>query len=113
MKVIVTGASGVLGTAVWDAFARAGADHTVIGLANSRPGGERNHRKLNLLDSDTVSTVFREIKPNCEYIKLNTVASLASVFVGALCSCSITKSPSWHHSPLESHLLPFAPTSLA
>jgi len=64
MKVIVTGASGVLGTAVWDAFARAGADHTVIGLANSRPGGERNHRKLNLLDSDTVSTVFREIKPN-------------------------------------------------
>jgi len=64
MKVIVTGASGVLGTAVWDAFATASTDHTVIGLANSRPGGERNHRKLNLLDFDAVSTFFREVKPN-------------------------------------------------
>jgi len=62
---------------VWDAFARAGADHTVIGLANSRPGGVRNHRKLNLLDSDTVSTVFREIKPNCEYI--NSIQSHPSL----------------------------------
>ncbi|KAI0000202.1 NAD-P-binding protein [Russula compacta] len=64
MKVIVTGASGVLGTAVFDAFARAVARHTVIGLANSRPGGERNHHKLNLLDSDSVSSFFRETKPN-------------------------------------------------
>jgi hypothetical protein len=87
---------------VWDAFARAGADPTVIGLANSRPGGERNHRKLNLLDSDTVSTFFRDIKPNCEYIKLNTIASLASVFV-LLCACvQFIKSPLWHHFELTS-----------
>jgi len=66
MKVVVTGASGVLGTAVYDAFAQTGADHThtVLGLANSRPGGERNHRKLNLLDSDAVSTFIRQTAPN-------------------------------------------------
>jgi nucleoside-diphosphate-sugar epimerase len=64
---LIQGASGVLGTAVWDAFARApGADNTVIGLANSRSGGERNHRQLNLLDTDAVSTFFREAKPNCK-----------------------------------------------
>jgi len=64
MKVIVTGASGVLGTAVFDSFKRAAADNTVIGLANSRSGGERNHRKLDLLDFDAVSTFFRETKPD-------------------------------------------------
>ncbi|KAI0298694.1 NAD-P-binding protein [Multifurca ochricompacta] len=64
MKVIVTGASGVLGNAVFGAFARADAGHTVIGLANSRPGGERDLRKLNLLDSDAVSTFIRDAKPN-------------------------------------------------
>jgi len=64
MKVIVTGASGVLGTAVFDAFARADTGHTVIGLANSRPGGGRSLRKLNLLDSDDVSTFIRDTKPN-------------------------------------------------
>jgi len=70
MKVIVTGASGVLGTAVFDAFATAHKagdttdDHAVIGLANSRSGGERNLRKLNLLDPDAVSTFFRDAKPN-------------------------------------------------
>jgi hypothetical protein len=61
-----TGASGVLGTAVFDAFKRAAADNTVIGLANSRSGGERNHHKLNLLDFDAVSTFFRETKPDCK-----------------------------------------------
>ncbi|KAI9458656.1 NAD-P-binding protein [Lactarius psammicola] len=71
MKVIVTGASGVLGTAVFDAFAStqtAAGDtddrHTVIGLAHSRPGGERNLHKLNLLNSDAISTFFRDAKPN-------------------------------------------------
>ncbi|KAN0131652.1 hypothetical protein V8E53_010494 [Lactarius tabidus] len=68
MKVIVTGASGVLGTAVFDAFAknapRDSDDHTVIGLANSRPGGNRNLHKLDLLDTDAVSTFFRDAKPN-------------------------------------------------
>ena len=57
---------------MFDAFAgayKAGDttdDHAIIGLALSRPGGERNLRKLNLLDSDAVSTFFRDIKPNCE-----------------------------------------------
>lgn len=68
MKVIVTGASGVLGTAVFDAFAKNmpgdSDDHAVIGLANSRPGGDRNLHKLNLLDADAVSTFFRDAKPN-------------------------------------------------
>ncbi|KAH9061084.1 NAD-P-binding protein [Lactarius vividus] len=72
MKVIITGASGVLGTAVFDAFAGAHTavgdtdhhDHAVIGLAHSRPGGERNLHKLNLLDSAAVSTFFRDAKPN-------------------------------------------------
>jgi len=49
---------------VFDAFAREAADHTVVGLANSRTGGERNHRKLNLLDFDAVSTFIRETKPD-------------------------------------------------
>ncbi|KAH9973873.1 NAD-P-binding protein [Lactifluus volemus] len=64
MKVIVTGASGVLGTAVYDAFARADAGHTVIGLANSRSGGIHNLSRLDLLNSDDVSTFIRDTKPN-------------------------------------------------
>ncbi|KAH9171349.1 NAD-P-binding protein [Lactarius sanguifluus] len=72
MKVIITGASGILGTAVFDAFAGAHTavgdtdphDQAVIGLAHSRPGGERNLHKLNLLDSAAVSTFFRDAKPN-------------------------------------------------
>jgi hypothetical protein len=67
---ICPGASGVLGTAVFDAFAknapRDSDDHTVIGLANSRPGGNRNLHKLDLLDTDAVSTFFRDAKPNCK-----------------------------------------------
>ncbi|KAH9039199.1 NAD-P-binding protein, partial [Lactarius hengduanensis] len=68
-----TGASGVLGTAVFDAFAGAHTavgdtdhhhDHAVIGLAHSRPGGERNLHKINLLDSAAVSTFVRDAKPN-------------------------------------------------
>ena len=51
---------------MFDAFARADTGHTVIGLANSRPGGGRSLRKLNLLDSDDVSTFIRDTKPNCE-----------------------------------------------
>jgi len=69
MKVIVTGASGVLGTAVFDAFASTHTPddtdvHAVVGLAHSRSGGDRNLHKLNLLDTDAVSTFFRDAKPN-------------------------------------------------
>jgi len=105
IRFYTQGASGVLGTAVWDAFARAGADHTVIGLANSRPGGERKHRKLNLLDSDTVSTFFRETKPNCEYINsINTIASPPR-------PCFQLPSP--RRGTTRIHHLPFALASLS
>lgn len=69
---ICLGASGVLGTAVFDAFASAHTpddtdDHVlVIGLAHSRPGGNRNLHKLNLLDTDATSTFFLDAKPNCK-----------------------------------------------
>jgi hypothetical protein len=68
---ICPGASGVLGTAVFDAFASTHSpddtdDPIVIGLAHSRPGGNRNLHKLNLLDTDTISTFFRDVKPNCK-----------------------------------------------
>ncbi|KAI0052153.1 NAD-P-binding protein [Auriscalpium vulgare] len=51
MKVLVTGASGVLGTAVYDAFLRS-ANAAVAGLAYSRAGGERNLQKADLLDAN-------------------------------------------------------------
>lgn len=78
---IYPGASGVLGAAVFDAFAKNTTgdtdDHAVIGLANSRPGGDRNLHKLNLLDTDAVSTFFRDAKPNCK-------PSLVRLVLGAL-----------------------------
>ncbi|KLO19305.1 NAD(P)-binding protein [Schizopora paradoxa] len=60
MKVIVTGASGVLGTAVYDAFKAAG--HTVLGLARSRPTAEL--QSLDLLDVDATTKAFQEFKPD-------------------------------------------------
>ncbi|KAI0947777.1 hypothetical protein AcW1_009452 [Taiwanofungus camphoratus] len=60
MRVIVTGASGVLGSAVYAAFKYAG--HTVLGLAHSRPTDEL--KKLDLLDSAEVERVFSEYKPD-------------------------------------------------
>ncbi|KZT71892.1 NAD(P)-binding protein [Daedalea quercina L-15889] len=60
MRVIITGASGVLGSAVYKAYKAAG--HDVLGLANSRPAGEL--KKLDLLDSAEVESVFMEFKPN-------------------------------------------------
>ena len=62
---------------MFDAFASAHKagdntdDHAVIGLAHSRPGGDRNLRKLNLLDSDAASTFFRDAKPNCEPLSIH------------------------------------------
>lgn len=67
MKVIVTGASGVLGTAVYNAFKSAG--HDVLGLARTRATGEL--QKLDLLDYEAVEQLFSEFKPNCtSYIPL-------------------------------------------
>ena len=59
-KVIVTGASGLLGTAVYDAFRAAGWD--TIGLARSRvaPG----LTQLDLLDERSVEALFQQFRPH-------------------------------------------------
>ncbi|KAI0763433.1 NAD-P-binding protein [Trametes elegans] len=60
MRVIVTGASGVLGTAVYNAFKSAG--HTVLGLAHSRPKDDL--KQLDLTDAAQTERVFSDFKPN-------------------------------------------------
>ncbi|KAJ7211226.1 hypothetical protein GGX14DRAFT_449539 [Mycena pura] len=60
-KVIITGASGVLGSAIRQAFAGAPATQ-VLALAHSRSGNGLT--KLDLLDDAQVDTVFRDFKPN-------------------------------------------------
>ena len=59
-KVIVTGASGVLGAAICDAFRAAGWD--TIGLTRSRvtPG----LTQLDLLDEDSVEALFQQLRPH-------------------------------------------------
>ena len=57
----MTGASGVLGSAVFSAFKNAGFD--VIGLAHSRVGD--GLQKLDLTNSDAVDEFFKEAKPDC------------------------------------------------
>ena len=61
-KVVVTGASGVLGTAVYSSFKNSGY-HT-LGLAHSRSTNELV--KLDLLDKDAVERTFEEFKPDRE-----------------------------------------------
>jgi S-adenosylmethionine synthetase len=58
-KVLVTGASGVLGTAVYDAFKAAAWD--TIGLARSRiaPG----LTQLDLLDEGAVEALVQQLRP--------------------------------------------------
>ncbi|KAF8903297.1 hypothetical protein CPB84DRAFT_1845842 [Gymnopilus junonius] len=60
MKVVVTGASGVLGSAVFSAFKNAGFD--IIGLAKSRTGD--GLQQLDLTSSDDVDEFFRKTKPD-------------------------------------------------
>jgi len=60
MKILVTGASGVLGTAVYAAFAKAG--HTALGLAYSRPA--EGLRQVNLLDRAQTEALVREFHPD-------------------------------------------------
>ena len=62
-KVIVTGASGVLGTAVYNAFKAAG--NPVLGLAHSRATNELV--ALDLLDSQAVEGVFQDFAPSREH----------------------------------------------
>jgi S-adenosylmethionine synthetase len=56
-KIVVTGASGVLGSAVYDAFRNSGCHAT--GLAHSRPTTEL--RQLDLLDEDKVANLAIEL----------------------------------------------------
>lgn len=64
MRVIVTGASGLLGTQVYHAFnTRYGSDD-VLGLAFSRPIEGTNMKKLDLMDVGATEKVFSEFKPD-------------------------------------------------
>ncbi|KAF4618725.1 hypothetical protein D9613_010169 [Agrocybe pediades] len=60
MKVVVTGASGVLGSAVYNAFRNANID--VIGLAHSRSDG--NLVRLDLTNKEEVEKFFNDRKPD-------------------------------------------------
>ncbi|KAI0035799.1 NAD-P-binding protein [Vararia minispora EC-137] len=62
MRVLITGASGVLGSSIYDAFASAQAGHTVLGLARSR--ASNNLRSIDLLDRAQTDATLREFKPD-------------------------------------------------
>ncbi|KAA1472560.1 NAD-P-binding protein, partial [Dentipellis sp. KUC8613] len=62
MKVLVTGASGVLGSAIYAAFKQAPERHTVLGLAHSRATGDL--KALDLLKADEVDALVREFRPD-------------------------------------------------
>lgn len=59
-KIIVTGASGVLGSAVYSAFKAAG--NPVLGLAHSRATKELI--ALDLLDFPAVDSAFADFEPD-------------------------------------------------
>jgi S-adenosylmethionine synthetase len=71
MRVLITGASGVLGSAVYRAFKRE-ANHQVLGLAFSQsiPGLER----LDLTNMDETDKVFAQFKPDCMYHSSRTIS---------------------------------------
>jgi NAD(P)-dependent dehydrogenase (short-subunit alcohol dehydrogenase family) len=56
MRVIITGASGILGSAIYNAFTKTSA--TVLGLAHSRPSGAL--QALDLTDSSALEKKFAE-----------------------------------------------------
>lgn len=58
-SVVVTGASGVLGSAIYKAFETSG--YLLLGLANSRT--REGLRKLDLTDQTAVEDTLREVKP--------------------------------------------------
>lgn len=81
---ILLGASGVLGTAVFQAFKNAGID--VVGLANSRAGTQ--YSKLDLTDKGEVREFLTKIKPNCGFIpKGSTPRGLGSSSILLLSMC--------------------------
>jgi S-adenosylmethionine synthetase len=56
--ILVTGASGILGTAIFDAL-RQSAKYEVIGLAHSRPAPHL--RQVDLCQESAVDTLFTEL----------------------------------------------------
>ena len=58
-KVVITGASGFLGSAVYDAFKRSSTLFQVIGLTHSRQID--GMKQLNLLDESKVEGLFTEL----------------------------------------------------
>ncbi|KAI0319248.1 NAD-P-binding protein [Amylostereum chailletii] len=62
MRVLITGASGVLGSAVYNAFLAVADQHVVLGLAHTRPTGTL--QTLDLLDCDAVETLVQNFKPD-------------------------------------------------
>lgn len=63
--MIITGASGVLGTAVRNAFSNASDQHyEVLSLSYSQSG--EGLVQLDLTKKEDVERVFTEFKPTCE-----------------------------------------------
>ena len=64
-KVIITGASGVLGSAVYNVFKAAG--NPVLGLAHTRATKELV--ALDLLDFPAVDGAFADFEPDSEFLE--------------------------------------------
>jgi len=62
IKVLVTGASGVLGTAIFNAFKQSNKNFEVKGLAHSRPTDELD--TLDLLDEAAVTSYVDMLQPD-------------------------------------------------
>ncbi|GBC07082.1 hypothetical protein RclHR1_07230009 [Rhizophagus clarus] len=62
MKVIVTGASGLLGRAVYKTIKETNSNYEVIGLAKSRV--KNDLKQLDLTDKSAVESLIEEIKPD-------------------------------------------------
>ncbi|KAG8918726.1 hypothetical protein FRC01_001686 [Tulasnella sp. 417] len=61
MKIIITGASGVLGSAIYEEFKKH-SGYEVLGLAHSNPGTEL--RKLDLLDVPATDALIKDFLPD-------------------------------------------------
>ncbi|CAB4423959.1 unnamed protein product [Rhizophagus irregularis] len=62
MKVIITGASGLLGRAVYKTFKETNSNYEVIGLAKTRV--KNDLKQLDLTDKSAVESFIEEIKPD-------------------------------------------------
>jgi S-adenosylmethionine synthetase len=64
VHVIITGASGVLGTSVWNAFKSPsdGSTHDILALSNTRMGA--GLMPLDLLDDKRVAAEFEKFRPD-------------------------------------------------